>query len=227
MGTGGRPCPGRRPARTQPLAGRPGGAERTVRRHRRRRTAPRRRHSRAALWLLPDADEDADEAGSALDRARTGVTHAVTVMQQWLGDARWADGPLVVATSGAVAVRDERTDGFGDAAVWGAVRAAQAENPGRIVLVDVEDRDALTDAVAAVLASGEPEAAVRDGQLLVPQLSAVAPASAAGPAPDPAGTVLVTGRPDPRPCGIWWPVAYVISRCSPARTAKPQRSPRP
>ncbi|MEU6961325.1 beta-ketoacyl synthase N-terminal-like domain-containing protein [Streptomyces chrestomyceticus] len=149
------------------------------------------------LWLLPNADEDADQPGSALDRARTGVTHAVTVMQQWLGDARWGDGPLVVATSGAVAVRDERTDGFGDAAVWGAVRAAQAENPGRIVLVDVEDRDALADAVAAVLASGEPEAAVRNGQVLVPRLTAVAPATAAGPGPDPAGTVLVTGRPDP------------------------------
>ncbi|MEU2792358.1 beta-ketoacyl synthase N-terminal-like domain-containing protein [Streptomyces sp. NPDC007100] len=145
------------------------------------------------LWSGPDDDE----AASAMDHARAGVTRVVTALQQWLGDTRWGDGPLVVATSGAVAVKDERTDAFGYAAVWGVVRAAQAENPGRIVLVDVEERDALADVVGAVLACGAPEAAVRGGELLVPRLEPVAPATATGPAPDPAGTVLVTGKPDP------------------------------
>ncbi|WP_189083201.1 polyketide synthase dehydratase domain-containing protein, partial [Mangrovihabitans endophyticus] len=47
-----------------------------------------------------------------------------------------ADGPerLVVVTRGAVAVERAQAVDVAQAAVWGLVRAAQAENPGRIVL---------------------------------------------------------------------------------------------
>ena len=46
--------------------------------------------------------------------------------------------------------------------MWGLVRAAQTENPGRIVLVDaIGDLD-----VATVLAVGEPQLVLRDGGLL-------------------------------------------------------------
>ncbi|MFC7639648.1 SDR family NAD(P)-dependent oxidoreductase [Streptosporangium lutulentum] len=75
------------------------------------------------------------------------------------------------------------------AAVWGLVRAAQVEHPGRIVLVDWDGDRA---GVAAALASGEGQVAVVGGGLRVPRLGQVA---AGGEAPvfDPAGTVLVTG----------------------------------
>ncbi|WP_159056425.1 alcohol dehydrogenase catalytic domain-containing protein, partial [Streptomyces sp. DSM 15324] len=56
------------------------------------------------------------------------------------------------------------------AAVWGLVRAARAENPGRFVLVDVDGTDESWAVVAAALTSGEPEAAVRGGVVFVPRL---------------------------------------------------------
>ncbi|MGP3927842.1 SpnB-like Rossmann fold domain-containing protein [Streptomyces sp. 8N616] len=92
-------------------------------------------------------------------------------------------------------VGGERFADLGCAALWGLVHSAQAENPDRIVLVDVEDTALFTDAVAAVLACEEPQAA-RDGKVLAPRLEAVAPVAAAGPVPDPDGTVLVTGATD-------------------------------
>ncbi|MGW7794204.1 type I polyketide synthase, partial [Streptomyces tricolor] len=84
------------------------------------------------------------------------------------------------------------------AAVWGLVRAAQAENPGRIVLIDTDtDPDiaygtAVEPLLATVLAAGEPQVAVRGAVLSVPRLVR---AAEAGPAVAfrPGGTVLVTG----------------------------------
>jgi acyl transferase domain-containing protein/acyl carrier protein len=79
------------------------------------------------------------------------------------------------------------------AAVWGLVGSAQAEHPGRITLVDVSGTSAEPgEAVAAVLATGEPQAAVRDGRVLAPRLARLT-ASAAARTWDPDGTVLVTG----------------------------------
>ncbi|WDT90432.1 hypothetical protein H0E86_00950 [Streptomyces sp. SCSIO-PteL053] len=59
------------------------------------------------------------------------------------------------------------------AAVWGLLRTAQSENPDRFVLVDVGvDGGEVSRAVlAAVVASGEPQVAVRGGEVLVPRLS--------------------------------------------------------
>ncbi|MFD7432934.1 acyltransferase domain-containing protein, partial [Streptomyces sp. NPDC059818] len=119
----------------------------------------------------------------------------------WLaveGEGVEGGGPLVVVTRGGVSV------GVGDgvdvcvAPVWGLVRAAQAENPGRIVLVDVDASGGVFgDVAGVVLASGEPEVAVRGGVVLVPRLVEV-PAGAGGavggmPGVVGDGVVLVTG----------------------------------
>ncbi|WP_189083193.1 polyketide synthase dehydratase domain-containing protein, partial [Mangrovihabitans endophyticus] len=93
---------------------------------------------------------------------------------------------LIVVTRNAVA---ESPD-VAQAAVWGLVRAAQAENPGRIVLADL-DTGAAVD-VAALSAVDEAEFAVRDGAVLVPRLENVAEAGAEPPDFGD-GTVLVTG----------------------------------
>uniref|UniRef100_UPI000CD257DD type I polyketide synthase n=1 Tax=Amycolatopsis sp. CA-126428 TaxID=2073158 RepID=UPI000CD257DD len=106
-------------------------------------------------------------------------------VQTWLEGAA-DEARLVVVTRGAVR---EVTDPAG-AAVWGLVRAAQAENPGRIILVDTDGDVPL----GAVLGSGEPQIAVRGGAFSVPRLS-----RATGEAPEtpavfsPEGTVLLTG----------------------------------
>ncbi|WP_269859700.1 MDR/SDR family oxidoreductase, partial [Streptomyces sp. RPT161] len=63
------------------------------------------------------------------------------------------------------------------AAVWGLVRSAQTENPGRFILLDT-DTDTELDATALgqVLAADEPQLALRDGQLHAARLTRVSPA---------------------------------------------------
>ncbi|MFB0633606.1 polyketide synthase, partial [Streptomyces sp. AB3(2024)] len=73
-------------------------------------------------------------------------------------------------------------------------RSAQSENPGRIVLVDVDADAEVEQALSSALASGESEVAVRGGSVLVPRLArAAVAADDAAPAWDAGGTVLVTG----------------------------------
>ncbi|WP_430383563.1 SDR family NAD(P)-dependent oxidoreductase [Streptomyces sp. P10-4] len=115
------------------------------------------------------------------------------VLQAWLEEPLLATVPLVVATRGAVPAPGPVTDPAA-AAVWGLLRAAQAENPGRFVLVDLEpgaDRDR---AIEAALATGEPQTAVRDDAILAPRLGRARltePGTPTGFAED--GTVLITG----------------------------------
>nr|WP_318783856.1 SDR family NAD(P)-dependent oxidoreductase [Streptomyces spectabilis] len=122
------------------------------------------------------------------------LAEALDVVQGWLADERSESSCLVVVTRGAVAVGDAVPDPVG-AAVWGLVRSARSEHPGRFLLVDT-DVDAGIDAsvLGTVLASGEPEAAVRGDSLWVPRLSRVTAAPADGDdTPWGRGTVLVTG----------------------------------
>ncbi|MFE5793565.1 acyltransferase domain-containing protein [Streptomyces sp. NPDC056503] len=102
---------------------------------------------------------------------------------------------LVVVTRGAVALADESVTDLAGAAVRGLVRSAQAEHPGRLVLVDA-DRDADVASLApVVLAVAEPDVAVRGGEVWVPRLVRVAPdgPSGAGTVWDGEGQVLVSG----------------------------------
>jgi NAD(P)-dependent dehydrogenase (short-subunit alcohol dehydrogenase family)/acyl carrier protein len=114
----------------------------------------------------------------------------------WLGEEHPAGSRLVVVTSGAVAT--EATADVPDlaaAAAWGLLRTAAAEHPDRFLLLDVEDpadQPGHQRAVAAALAAGEDQVAVRGGRLLVPRLAPV-PAEAAGPWSVEGGTVLITG----------------------------------
>ncbi|MCZ9338725.1 hypothetical protein NGM37_13165, partial [Streptomyces sp. TRM76130] len=66
--------------------------------------------------------------------------------------------PLLFVTHGAVTGDDPAS-----AAVWGLVRSAQTENPGRFLLLDLPNGGDLPAAYGALLASGEPQGWVRDG----------------------------------------------------------------
>ncbi|MDT8913065.1 SDR family NAD(P)-dependent oxidoreductase [Amycolatopsis sp. PS_44_ISF1] len=57
------------------------------------------------------------------------------------------------------------------AAVWGLVRSAQTENPGRYLLAELAESTAAADLPLA-LGAGEPQVAVREGRVWVPRLSA-------------------------------------------------------
>ncbi|MGW4123480.1 SDR family NAD(P)-dependent oxidoreductase [Nocardia sp. NPDC004711] len=122
------------------------------------------------------------------------ATHGVLqVLQSWTAGHRFTGSVLVVRTSGAVSVAGEDITNLAGAAVGGLVRSAQAENPGRIVLVDT-DSD-LHGLLGGILASGEPQAAVRGGQVHVARLARAAASSASAPssALGPDETVLITG----------------------------------
>ncbi|MGW1176758.1 SDR family NAD(P)-dependent oxidoreductase [Kitasatospora sp. NPDC002543] len=131
----------------------------------------------------------------------------LTVLQDWSADSRFGRARLVVVT---------RTGDLAGAAVRGLVRAAQAEQPDRFVLVespavtdpvtepvtnpvtepvDAVVTDVLRSALGAVLALEEPEVRLAaDGGLAVRRVVRAGAAPVAErPLGDGAGTVLVTG----------------------------------
>ena len=122
--------------------------------------------------------------------ARSVLERTLGMMQRWLADERFAESTLLVATRGAVATGDEGIADLAAAGVWGLVRTAQTENPGRIVLADL-DTSTLPIGSTTI---GEPQLAVRDNGVLVPRL---APATLPTRQPEPIrwdqGTVLITG----------------------------------
>ncbi|MEU0931186.1 beta-ketoacyl synthase N-terminal-like domain-containing protein, partial [Streptomyces malaysiensis] len=78
------------------------------------------------------------------------------------------------------------------AAVWGLVESMRADAPHDApVLVDADGGEA-TAALSAVLASGQPRALVRGGEVLVPRLARAGSGQRVS-RPDPDGTVLVFG----------------------------------
>ncbi|MFF3854990.1 type I polyketide synthase [Micromonospora sp. NPDC002575] len=136
----------------------------------------------------------ADEPSPAR-AARLAAHETLALAQDWLARPELEAARLVVVTRGAVAVAaDDRLTDLPAATVWGLVRSAQSEHPGRIVLLDLDDDPRSAAALPAALATGEPQLAVRAGQLRAPRLARLAPPSPDAAAPDlSAGTVLVTG----------------------------------
>ncbi|MEW2119044.1 SDR family NAD(P)-dependent oxidoreductase [Streptomyces sp. NPDC005474] len=98
-------------------------------------------------WQLPDGVQ---------------VSDALTVVRDFLADAEQAGKVLVVVGSGS------DTDPV-VAGVWGLVRSAQSEHPGRIVLVDSDGGP--VDGVAGL---GEPQLRLREGELFAPRVVSAA-----------------------------------------------------
>ncbi|MFJ4566100.1 type I polyketide synthase [Streptomyces caelestis] len=122
------------------------------------------------------------------------------LLRTWLTEGPETPSRLVLVTRRAVAARpDEDVADLAAAPVWGLVRSAQSEAPGRFVLVDLDGDGDIGEqlqgpALATALTSGEPQLAVRGGALLTPRL--VRATTSADIEPDPAawqGTVLITG----------------------------------
>ncbi|MFJ5260141.1 SDR family NAD(P)-dependent oxidoreductase [Streptomyces sp. NPDC088387] len=137
---------------------------------------------------------EADVRAVAAD-VRAATADVLAGLRAWLAEEPSVPGLLVVVTRGAVAVRaDGEVSDPAQGAVWGLVRSAQAEHPGRFLLLDVDavgDEDGVRRAAALAVAAGETQAALRAGEVLVPRLVRAAPV--AGHAVGPDGTVLITG----------------------------------
>ncbi|WP_037860293.1 beta-ketoacyl reductase, partial [Streptomyces sp. NRRL F-5065] len=125
---------------------------------------------------------------------RDAVCEVLGVVREWLGEERFGGSRLVVRTVGAVALPGEVLTDVAGAAVWGLVRSAQSENPGRIVLLD-GDVDGVSDAVVRVAGLGESQVVLREDRAFVGRLvRAVRPAGESGGVVfGSAGTVLLTG----------------------------------
>ncbi|WP_445037748.1 type I polyketide synthase, partial [Streptomyces hayashii] len=133
----------------------------------------------------------------AAGRVRGLTADALGTLQRWLADALSEDARLVVLTSGAVAaVPGEDVTDLAAAAVWGLVRSAQSEHPGRLVLADTDGDPRSWTALPAALAGEETQLALRAGAVTAPRLIRLprpAPTGSAAAPWDPDGTVLLTG----------------------------------
>ncbi|WP_131742166.1 type I polyketide synthase, partial [Actinomadura roseirufa] len=119
------------------------------------------------------------------------VASVLGLVQEWLSESALSDARLVLVTRGAVSVEDPDLAGAG---VWGLVRSAQSENPGRFVLLDLDDDTAdLATALDRALDADEPQLAVRSGRTLVPRLVRAAPGD--GGAMDAPAWRLASGEP--------------------------------
>ncbi len=133
--------------------------------------------------------------GATAEHIHAATGHALALAQAWLATERFADCRLVLLTRGAVAVdpTDDVTD-LVHAPLWGLVRSAQSENPGRLVLADLDDHPDSYPALVRALSSAEPQLVVRAGRVSAARLVTAAPGTAEAPASfGPTGTVLVTG----------------------------------
>ncbi|MGW1062502.1 type I polyketide synthase, partial [Micromonospora rubida] len=154
----------------------------------------------AALLLPVPTAADADVSDVDVpDAVRAATLAVLREAQGWLAADALADCRLVVVTRGAVAAHpDDRVTDVAGAAVWGLLRSAQSEHPGRIVLADLEPDADLGPELLALLAgfAVDPGAggqlAVRAGTAYVPRLARAAGGAQAAPVVG-AGTVLVTG----------------------------------
>ncbi|MFB7919339.1 type I polyketide synthase, partial [Streptomyces sp. NPDC056061] len=141
------------------------------------------------VFVSPSAD-DADDLVAAAHRA---AADTLTLVQEWLDDARFEASRLVVLTSGAVvAGPGEPVADLAAATARGLVRSAQSENFGRLLLVDIDDHPDSLRALPAALECGEQEIAIRAGAPKTPRLGRAA-VGTEDAVIDPEGTVLVTG----------------------------------
>ena len=102
----------------------------------------------------PVAESSSAVGVGVVGGVRVGVRGVLGLLQAWLADERFAGSCLVLVTEGAVAVRPgEEVLGLASAPVWGLVRSAQSENPGRFALVDVDGQEASWGALGGVFAS--------------------------------------------------------------------------
>ncbi|KAA8885635.1 SDR family NAD(P)-dependent oxidoreductase [Nocardia colli] len=122
----------------------------------------------AIVLTCPPGDPAADP--------QAGVIGVLERVQSLLAEPDFAAATLVVVTHGGVAVDGGADIDPGQAAIWGLLRSAQSEHEDRIILLDLDSRaepaiEERRSAVAAVLAAGEAQAAVRRGAIFVPLLA--------------------------------------------------------
>ena len=174
------------------------------------RAASGRRSLYRIAWTAPESAPAAEsppaeplelaaEPGEeTLAACRRLLGEALERIQGWLASDPDPDARLAILTRGAMAVAEGESADPVQAALWGLVRSAQSEHPGRFLLIDTDGGEASQAALDSALAQeAEPQLALREGALLVPRLQRAGTDAALEPegaAPlDPDKTILITG----------------------------------
>ncbi|MHB9849263.1 SDR family NAD(P)-dependent oxidoreductase [Streptomyces krungchingensis] len=143
-------------------------------------------------WPRPASGTEPAAAAHELAASALAELRALITLPRGGAPAR-----TVWVTRGAVAAADgDEVPGLAQSVLWGLVRSARAEHPDLgLTLVDLDGSDPAGTLPAALARTGEPELAVREGELLVPRLVRAArpEASGAAGAVPTDGTVLITG----------------------------------
>ncbi|WP_420115778.1 SDR family NAD(P)-dependent oxidoreductase, partial [Micromonospora sp.] len=120
---------------------------------------------------LPDAPH-----GPAITGAHAAARWALTLAQDWLATEQLADARLAVVSRHAITTDAGTTASSpAHATAWGLLRSARTENPGRFLLLDLDDDPRSLTVLPAALAADRSELAVRNGELRVPRLAPVTP----------------------------------------------------
>jgi acyl transferase domain-containing protein/NADPH:quinone reductase-like Zn-dependent oxidoreductase/acyl carrier protein len=132
------------------------------------------------LYAVPAATGHR-EAGLAA-QAREITTEVLAFLQRWLDDPAFGGARLAVVTRDAVSTGPGSVDPA-QAAVWGLVRSARTENPGRLVLVDTDGTAASAAALPGALGDTAFELALRAGAVTAPRVVPLAADRALVPPP--------------------------------------------
>jgi pimaricinolide synthase PimS1 len=144
--------------------------------------------------LLLDERAAGGEALPAAAHARTQRT--LELAQSFLAAEELAGARLCLLTAGAVAIGQGEAPNLTSAPLWGLLRSAHSEHPGRFALIDTDDSEASAKVLGDALAAGtiESQIALREGEALVPRLARVeVPEEPVANPIDPERTVLITG----------------------------------
>jgi acyl transferase domain-containing protein/acyl carrier protein len=112
--------------------------------------------------------------GSGADRAAAAQAALASLLEQvqaWLGSEQPPDARLAILTRGAIATAETESPDPAAASLWGLLRSAHSEHPGRFALIDTDGSAASQAALEEALAASgeEPQLALREGRLLAPR----------------------------------------------------------
>ncbi|WP_187285059.1 type I polyketide synthase, partial [Streptomyces sp. OR43] len=125
------------------------------------------------------------------------ASELLPALRAWTADEANSATRLAVLTHHAVTTGPDDVQDLVPSPVWGLIRVAQAENPGRITLVDLDTEPSSLGALKAALAAGEPQLALRNGEIRVPRLIASVSQDAGElPVLSEGATVVVSGGGD-------------------------------
>jgi acyl transferase domain-containing protein/acyl carrier protein len=135
----------------------------------------------APALVIADCAPAAANSGSPPAAAQERASRVLELLQRWVVEPGLGDSRLALITRGAQATVEGEDADPAAAALWGLVRSAQAEHPGRFSLIDLGAGEEPGPGLAAALAvaAEEPQLALRGGALRLPRLAPIAPGSTA------------------------------------------------